>query len=73
MLGWCLPAIHINQVGDGLKRIETDTYRQGDLRVSHWNTDGRQLLGEETQVFEGAEDEDIARQSGDECPAACSS
>ena len=56
-----------------MEGIETDTYRQGDLRIGHRDADGRQLLGEETQVFEGAEDEDIPRQSRDECPAACSS
>ena len=67
-LHWGLSPIHVYQVGDGLERIEADTDGERYPGICHGDTDGRQLLCEETQILEGAQDEDIARETCGECP-----
>ena len=65
-----LLAIDIDEVGDRLEGIEADADGQGDLGVGHGDAEGGQLLGKETQILEGAKDQDIACQSTCESPLA---
>ena len=55
--------IDINQVGDRLERIEADADGEGDLGISHLDAKGIKLLGEETQVFEGTQNQDVPYES----------
>ena len=65
-----LLAIDIDEVGDRLECVEADADGQCNLGVGYRDAESRQLLGKETQILEGAKDQDIACQSTCESPLA---
>ena len=62
--------IDINQIGNSLECIETDTNGQCNSGVGYMDADSCQLLDKETQILESAQNQDVTSQSDNERPFA---
>ena len=65
-----LAAIDIDEIGDGLKRIEADTYGQGYLRTGHTEAQITKRLCEKAEILENREYGNVAGQTGHKRAAA---